>query len=149
MNLHFFVFLSNIKNTIFLIVFLILSKNLKIVFVNPKNIMVITNIITPIMAHNMLMSCTTHFNNSDTSDKQEPISHDVSLEVKYSSMNNPNNIINLPLTERYINMYRENRISINNISTPVKTFRTKKINNNNRRNHIIHQPSGANCSQRR
>ena len=111
--------------------------------------MVITNIITPIVAHNMLMSCTTHFNNSYTSDKHLPISHDVSLEVKYSSMNIPNNIINLPLTERYINVYRENHISINNISTPVKTFRTKKINNNNRRNHIIHQPSGANCSQRR
>ena len=111
--------------------------------------MVITNIITPIMAHNMLMSCTTHFNNSDTSNKHLPISHDSSFDVKYTSMNIPNNIINLPLTERYINMYRENRISINNISTPVKTFRTKKINNNNRRNHIIHQPSGANCSQRR
>ena len=110
--------------------------------------MVITNIITPIVAHNMLMSCTTHFNNSDTSDKQEPISHDPSFEVDYTFKNIPNNIINLPLTERYINVYRENHI-LNNISTPVKTFRTKKINNNNRRYHIIHQPSGANCSQRR
>ena len=112
--------------------------------------MVITNIITPIVAHNMLMSCTESLNFSETSDKQEPISHDLSFDgVNYSYKNIPNNIINIPLTERYINMYRENRISINNISTPVKTFRTKKINNNNRRNHIIHQPSGANCSQRR
>jgi len=115
-----------------------------------QKIMVITNIITPIMANNMLMSCTKSLNFSETSDKQEPISHDLSFDgVNYSYKNIPNNIINIPLTERYINMYRENRISINNISTPVKTFRTKKINNNNRRNHIIHQPSGANCSQRR
>ena len=107
--------------------------------------MVIT-ITTPIVQNMMMMSCTESYNFSDTSDKKEPISNDSTFEY-YSFKDIPNNIINIPLTERYINMYRENHVSINIISTPVKTFRTKKINN--RRYHIIHQPSGANCSQRR